>query len=45
MLGPLVDSCKVHHPDYSIPAALDWFSVDIYHMDGKVEGRFQGNLS
>jgi hypothetical protein len=24
--------------DYTIPAALDWFSIDQYHMDGYVEG-------
>ena len=24
--------------DYTIPTALDWFSVDIYHMDGYVSG-------
>ena len=22
--------------DYKIPAALDWFSIDLYHMDGPV---------
>lgn len=32
------DSCGNKHPDYQIPKNLDWFSVDIYHMDGEVDG-------
>ena len=24
--------------EYEIPAGLDWFSVDLYHMNGKVDG-------
>jgi hypothetical protein len=24
--------------DYTIPASLDWFSIDQYHMDGPVDG-------
>ena len=26
------------HLDYRIPSALDWYSIDLYHMDGTVEG-------
>ncbi len=35
-----VDSCGNSISDFSIQAltGLDWFSVDIYHMDGPVEG-------
>jgi hypothetical protein len=33
-----VDGCGHSFKDYSIPAALDWFSTDIYHMDGVVTG-------
>ena len=32
------DSCGKRHPDFTIPPQLDWFSVDIYHMDGVVDG-------
>ena len=32
------DSCGNAVTDYGIPAALDWFSTDIYHMDGAVDG-------
>ena len=35
---PLKDSCGKEHDDFFIPPALDWFSVDIYHMDGPVHG-------
>ena len=31
-------------PDYSIPAAIDWFSIDQYHMDGAVPGWVQENV-
>ena len=37
-VGSQVDSCGNAVPDYRIPGALDWFSTDIYHMDGVVEG-------
>eukprot|EP01062_Namystynia_karyoxenos_P023764 TRINITY_DN19209_c0_g1_i1.p1 TRINITY_DN19209_c0_g1~~TRINITY_DN19209_c0_g1_i1.p1 ORF type:complete len:311 (+),score=70.04 TRINITY_DN19209_c0_g1_i1:96-1028(+) len=30
--------CNQSTVDFSIPASLDWFSVDIYHMDGIVQG-------
>ena len=33
-----VDSCGHTALGFSIPAALDWFSTDIYHMDGLVQG-------
>eukprot|EP00462_Mataza_sp_D1_P024885 CAMPEP_0175130378 /NCGR_PEP_ID=MMETSP0087-20121206/5975_1 /TAXON_ID=136419 /ORGANISM="Unknown Unknown, Strain D1" /LENGTH=670 /DNA_ID=CAMNT_0016412593 /DNA_START=20 /DNA_END=2032 /DNA_ORIENTATION=+ len=36
--NPIKDSCGTPHPDFKIPDALDWFSVDIYHMDGEVDG-------
>eukprot|EP00038_Savillea_parva_P026607 m.55291 g.55291 ORF g.55291 m.55291 type:complete len:320 (+) comp7592_c0_seq1:224-1183(+) len=32
------NSCKEKVPDYTIPPDLDWFSTDIYHMDGAVTG-------
>lgn len=32
--NPVKDSCGVPHPHYKIPSELDWFSVDIYHMNG-----------
>jgi hypothetical protein len=32
------DACGHAVPEYTIPAALDWFSTDIYHMDGIVQG-------
>jgi hypothetical protein len=32
------NSCKQLVPEYTIPADLDWFSTDIYHMDGAVTG-------
>ena len=32
------DSCGNVVTDFSIPAALDWFSVDIYHVDGVEAG-------
>ena len=32
------DSCGNAVTDYGIPAALDWFSTDIYHVDGEVAG-------
>lgn len=32
------DSCGNTVTDYAIPPALDLFSVDIYHMDGEVDG-------
>ena len=32
------DSCGNGVVDYAIPRALDWFSVDIYHVDGLVAG-------
>jgi len=31
------DSCGQSRTEYRIPEGLDWFSVDIYHMDGKVD--------
>eukprot|EP01065_Artemidia_motanka_P010769 TRINITY_DN15769_c0_g1_i1.p1 TRINITY_DN15769_c0_g1~~TRINITY_DN15769_c0_g1_i1.p1 ORF type:complete len:302 (+),score=98.73 TRINITY_DN15769_c0_g1_i1:56-961(+) len=39
--GPLlsgVDICGKKHSDYRIPASLDWYSIDTYHMDGPVKG-------
>lgn len=33
-----IDSCGHTGVGYAIPAALDWFSVDIYHVDGVVPG-------
>jgi hypothetical protein len=36
--GQFKDSCGNQNGQFSVPAALDWFSVDIYHMDGLVEG-------
>ena len=35
---PFSDSCGNPVTDWAIPAALDLFSTDIYHMDGLVEG-------
>lgn len=35
---PAKDSCGTPHADLKIPEELDWFSVDIYHMDGPVTG-------
>lgn len=32
------DRCGHTVPDYSVPTALDWFSTDIYHMNGPVVG-------
>ena len=35
--GPLTrqkDGCRTFCTDFRIPEALDWFSVDLYHMDG-----------
>lgn len=39
-----VDSCGNSHLGYSIPEALDWFSTDIYHMNGAVSGWVQNNV-
>jgi hypothetical protein len=36
--GPFKDSCGNENEAFRVPAALDWFSVDIYHMDGIVPG-------
>ena len=36
--SPIRDSCGNPHRDYAIPPELDWFSVDIYHMNGAVAG-------
>lgn len=36
--GPFKDSCGNVVADFAIPPALDWFSADIYHMDGPVAG-------
>ena len=32
------DSCGNKVTDYLIPSALDWFSTDVYHMNGAVSG-------
>jgi hypothetical protein len=32
------DKCENNVTDFLIPSALDWFSTDIYHMDGAVSG-------
>lgn len=32
------DSCGNTNLGFGIPSALDWFSTDIYHMDGEVSG-------
>jgi hypothetical protein len=32
------DSCSNAVTDYAIPASLDWFSTDIYHMNGVEPG-------
>lgn len=32
------DSCGVSHADYQIPSALDWMSIDMYHMSGPAQG-------
>ena len=39
-----IDSCGHTHVNYSIPAALDIFSTDIYHMDGAVDGWVAANV-
>ena len=31
-------------PDYTIPEAIDWFSIDQYHMDGPVPGWVQAHV-
>jgi len=36
--GPFKDSCGNENEAFRVPPALDWFSVDIYHMDGIVPG-------
>jgi hypothetical protein len=28
---------KLHDPNYTIPAAIDWMSIDMYHFDGPVD--------
>eukprot|EP00048_Salpingoeca_helianthica_P006525 m.99664 g.99664 ORF g.99664 m.99664 type:complete len:308 (+) comp14040_c0_seq1:39-962(+) len=33
-----LDSCGHTHLGYKIPTTLDWFSTDIYHMDGVAAG-------
>jgi hypothetical protein len=33
-----MDSCGHVFSDYVVPAALDWFSTDVYHMDGLQAG-------
>lgn len=35
---PMQDSCHNDVSDYTVPHALDWMSVDQYHMDGYVDG-------
>lgn len=39
--GKFTDSCGNPVEDYTIPASLDWFSTDIYHMSGIVDGWVQ----
>lgn len=34
---PFMDFCGQPH-NFSIPGALDWFSIDMYHMDGPEAG-------
>lgn len=31
-------------PDYTIPEAIDWMSIDAYHMDGPAPGWAQANV-
>lgn len=38
------DSCGNEKLGFRIPEALDWFSTDIYHMDGQVEGWVSQNV-
>lgn len=33
-----IDSCGHKVPDYAVPSSLDWFSTDIYHYEGEVDG-------
>ena len=40
----LADGCPRGGGTYRIPAALDWFSVDLYHMDGLVKGWVEANV-
>ena len=39
--GAFKDSCGNANGAFRVPPALDWFSVDIYHMDGTVQGWVQ----
>jgi len=39
-----VDSCGNKALGYTIPTGLDWYSTDIYHMDGAQAGWVQGNV-
>lgn len=38
------DSCGNTNLGFRIPTALDWFSTDIYHMDGTVSGWVDANV-
>jgi hypothetical protein len=40
----LADGCPRNGGDFMIPADLDWFSVDLYHMDGLVVGWVDANV-
>ena len=43
----LADGCPRNGGDFTIPTALDWFSVDLYHQpdkDGTVEGWVDANV-
>ena len=35
---------KLHDPNYTIPEAIDWMSIDAYHFDGPVEGWVRDNV-
>ena len=39
-----IDSCGHTKLGYSIPPSLDWFSTDIYHVDGIVAGWVASNV-
>ena len=38
------DSCGNENPPFRVPPPLDWFSVDIYHMDGILPGWVQSKV-
>lgn len=40
----LADGCPRNGGVFTIPAVLDWFSVDLYHMDGLTEGWVEANV-